>query len=447
MNYTIIKYVVEEIFHLKLLSDAYESNISLLSLYCDICKDHFTMSFKNLNRSKKCTLCIKKEQNEKQKLPFDEVKKIVEDADFKLLDDNYISSHTPITVQCNKCNYIYKRRIHGFRSGFGCIKCGYDNVKNKRKTPFETVKEYIESAGLILLSTDYTNSNTLLKLKCEFNHEFERSYSHIKKSSQCPYCKLGLGIGEEICRNYFEYLFDKPFKKCHPNWLNGLELDGYNQELNLCFERHGEQHYMFIEFFHRTPDEFIKRQEADKLKQELCVKNNVKLIIVPYWIKTNEILDFIKTECSRLKIPFVDKPNIELDKISVYNKGIQEKNNYIDDLIVDSNWIRISNYTGTDTEIMIQCKICNLKTSSVCYYLTKLYKNNKQFDCKNCFNQKKQKQLNAVLNKAGLISLNKYETRHAKIEYMCIHCDHKNEYTPRHIINYKDKIKCDNCSN
>ena len=49
-------------------------------------------------------------------------------------------------------------------------------------------------------------------------------------------CKTGIGISEKICRKYFEYLFNKPFNRIRPSWLSELELDGYNEELNIAFE-------------------------------------------------------------------------------------------------------------------------------------------------------------------------------------------------------------------
>ena len=70
-------------------------------------------------------------------------------------------------------------------------------------------------------------------------------------------------------------------------WLNGMELDRYYPMLNLAFEYHGEQHFRDIKFFKINLEEIQKR---DELKRELCRKNGVVLIEIPYFEKISEQL-------------------------------------------------------------------------------------------------------------------------------------------------------------
>lgn len=53
---------------------------------------------------------------------------------------------------------------------------------------YNDVKECIESFGYKLLSTEYKNANTKLKIKCENGHIFERTFSKFKQTQNCPYC-------------------------------------------------------------------------------------------------------------------------------------------------------------------------------------------------------------------------------------------------------------------
>lgn len=66
-----------------------------------------------------------------------------------------------------------------------------------------------------------------------------------------------------------------------------MHLDG-NAEINiadkiikLAFEYDGYQHSEWPNTFHKSIHEFIKQQELDKLKRELCKINNIILINFP----------------------------------------------------------------------------------------------------------------------------------------------------------------------
>jgi hypothetical protein len=65
-------------------------------------------------------------------------------------------------------------------------------------------------------------------------------------------------------------------------WLNGLYLDGYNEERKIALEYQGIQHTIFPNYFHKTKDAFDKQQENDLKKAERCNEKEVKLILVPY---------------------------------------------------------------------------------------------------------------------------------------------------------------------
>ena len=58
--------------------------------------------------------------------------------------------------------------------------------------------------------------------------------------------KRKAGIGERVCRLFFEYLFNDSFPKSLAEWLaneneNQLDIDGYFERLKLGFEHHRKQ--------------------------------------------------------------------------------------------------------------------------------------------------------------------------------------------------------------
>jgi hypothetical protein len=142
----------------------------------------------------------------------------------------------------------------------------------------------------------FINSNKKFWFKCKNNHEFDAGLHNVNKGFWCPYC---LYKNEQICREIFEKIFDKKFFKSR-QIIKPYELDGYNDELKLAFEYHGEQHYYYIPHFHRIENALDLRIERDNLKEQLCLKNNIKLIIIKYNVENFE--DYIINKLIKLNL-------------------------------------------------------------------------------------------------------------------------------------------------
>jgi hypothetical protein len=120
-----------------------------------------------------------------------------------------------------------------------------------------------------------------------------------------------------------EQTFKKPFPRTKPSFLRSssgflLELDGYNEEMQLAFEHHGEQHYRDIEHFDNSLREIQRRDEE---KRKLCKKSKVRLIEVPAIgtrLAPSDALNFIVEELSRLKIGHDRKFVVSIDFDSPY---------------------------------------------------------------------------------------------------------------------------------
>lgn len=113
--------------------------------------------------------------------------------------------------------------------------------------------------------------------------------------------------GEAECRRVLEKMFDRPFPKARPDILRNpvtggmfnLELDCYNPELNIAVEYHGPQHYKFIPFFHKNREAFENQKYRDYMKKEMCQKNGILLIEVPYTVKVEKIEEFLKEKLQK----------------------------------------------------------------------------------------------------------------------------------------------------
>jgi hypothetical protein len=116
--------------------------------------------------------------------------------------------------------------------------------------------------------------------------------------------------GELECRRVLEKIFRKSFNKARPNFLNNpvtggnfnLELDCYNDELNIACEYHGAQHYKYIPYFHKNKESFYNQRYRDELKRRMCKDNGIILIEVPHTVKVENIENYIYKELKKYNI-------------------------------------------------------------------------------------------------------------------------------------------------
>lgn len=94
--------------------------------------------------------------------------------------------------------------------------------------------------------------------------------------------------GETLSKQAIEDIFKVPFYCVRPDFLKNpetgrnLELDLYNDDLKIAVEYSGKQHFVFPNTFHKTKEEFLNQVRRDQFKVEMCDKNGVYLITVPY---------------------------------------------------------------------------------------------------------------------------------------------------------------------
>jgi len=113
--------------------------------------------------------------------------------------------------------------------------------------------------------------------------------------------------GEQQCKEFVEFYFQRQFIKMRPDFLKNpvtgenLELDLFNEELQLGIEYNGAQHYNYNAFMHKNSrDKFQNQQYRDLIKQDLCKKNEIKLVIVPYTVPNDQIGPFLFKELKKL---------------------------------------------------------------------------------------------------------------------------------------------------
>ncbi len=104
--------------------------------------------------------------------------------------------------------------------------------------------------------------------------------------------------GEKCCAQTLMTMFNAPFITVRPKWLRNpktgccLELDCYNRDLHIAVEYNGVQHYE-AGHFGQTEADLAKQQARDQYKRDLCRRNGILFIEVPYTVSLAQIPSYI----------------------------------------------------------------------------------------------------------------------------------------------------------
>ena len=128
-----------------------------------------------------------------RKYTIEEIKEIIEKEGCKLLSTEYVNNKTPLLIQC-ACGEVFEKTFTNFKNQKQkqCPKCSNKERTEKLTSDYSDVKAFIEGKegnGCKLLSTEYKNARTKLKIQCACGEEFEVVFHTFKNGQkQCPEC-------------------------------------------------------------------------------------------------------------------------------------------------------------------------------------------------------------------------------------------------------------------
>ena len=200
-------------------------------------------------------------------------------------ESTYINNSTKMRIICLIHGEFFQAPgIH--KLGVGCKQCGYIKCGKSQSLSYnEQLKIFKEIHGnrYEYDESTYISSHKKMRIICPIHGEFWQTPNNHKDGHGCPRCNESRGerkIYNFLKENKINFESQKRFNDCR--YKNQLIFDFYLPELNICIEFDGEQHY-YISHFDKSKDDFHKRKLRDKIKNNYCFVQKIKLIRIPYW--------------------------------------------------------------------------------------------------------------------------------------------------------------------
>lgn len=152
-----------------------------------------------------------------------------------------------------------------------------------KKKEYEEVKSFIEEQGYILLSDTYINSDTYLEVSCGKHEPYLVRFSNFQRGKRCPHCIQSRGekrVKEVLDNNNIKYIRQYKYEDCRD--IKELPFDFYLPQYDICIEYDGRQHYDKTSF-NMSEKDFETIVLHDNIKTNYCKDNNINLIRIPYW--------------------------------------------------------------------------------------------------------------------------------------------------------------------
>lgn len=197
----------------------------------------------------------------------------------------YKNSITRVKIICEK-HGTFTQKPQKHLMGRGCPICGIITCSNKNRF---TTEEFIIKAKEIhgdrydYSLVEYEIANKKVKIICKKHGLFTQTPSkHLFCSRGCPICKASKGelkVFNYLKKHKISFESQYSFKDCKN--IQILYFDFYLPEQNLCVEYDGIQHFKPIKQFGGN-DGFKSNQLRDKIKNDYCNENDIKLLRIKY---------------------------------------------------------------------------------------------------------------------------------------------------------------------
>ena len=178
----------------KLLETEYINCSTKMRYICSIHPDEIqTIDYDHLKQGCGCKKCGTAKRANARKLDFDVVKNAFIEKGYTLLDTTYINSKTKMKYVCNKHSDITQEMSYeALRGGIRCRLCSKESYSQKRKLPYEYIKQQFNLKGYTLLSENYEGCEQKLQFMCNTHTDIiqEVSWAKFVHGQGCHLCTL-----------------------------------------------------------------------------------------------------------------------------------------------------------------------------------------------------------------------------------------------------------------
>jgi len=261
----------------------YINSKTKIKVKCMICDNEWGTQAKNLLQGRGCKKCSDLKKTKSHDKFIEEVSEIF--GDKINIISKYESANKQIKLKCNDCDNEWETKAsHLIHEKSGCPKCvAIERGFKSRKSHEEFVLEMKHLNKDYEVIGNYETATKKIEIKCKVcDNSWKSIPNSLLRGVGCPYCNHSKGekkISTFLNENNITHETQFSFSDCKDKQV--LFFDFFIKDLNICIEYDGMQHFKAIKFF-GGEKKLKDTKRRDKIKNDYCKDNNIKLIRIPY---------------------------------------------------------------------------------------------------------------------------------------------------------------------
>lgn len=288
----------------KIISFDWSENHPYAEMLCK-CNKKYKVKWNGILSGKNIRLCCdecKKNFSSPQKYSYNFVKETLLKNGYKLLDNEYKGNNNNLLC-VNKDGYRVKIKFSEIINQYNknpyifSYTYNHENYIYNINNYFKVNNIDCKALRCVLNDNKYNGEYPIIFCRCSCGKEFETCYSGIKNGQyRCPSCvsnisRLEIKVKKWLESKHIDFEMQKKFNDLKDKQF--LRFDFYLPKYNCCIEVDGSQHNEIVPFTYNgmLREEYFNSNEAfeklnlvklhDEMKNQYCIKNNIKLIRIP----------------------------------------------------------------------------------------------------------------------------------------------------------------------